>query len=150
MSVLSQCVALQVFITYIITHCVIICYNESMGKLIENDYRLDNLDTKISPDNIRKALSDPEFFLANYQQIVNKERQTVPFKLNAFQKMLFSLVVPKIASTTRLNRRHNIVICKGRQQGASVSIVALINYICAFLDNTNNLVCLHTKLKTNL
>lgn len=115
-----------------------------MGKLILNDYRLDNLDTKISPDNIRKALSDPEFFLANYQQIVNKERQTVPFKLNAFQKMLFSLVVPKIASTTRLNRRHNIVICKGRQQGASVSIVALINYICAFLDNTNNLVCLHT------
>ena len=115
-----------------------------MGKLIENDYRLDNLNTKITPENIRKALSDPEFFLANYQQIVNKERQTVPFNLNAFQKMLFSLVVPKIASATRLNRRHNIVICKGRQQGASVSIVALINYICAFLDNTNNLVCLHT------
>lgn len=115
-----------------------------MGKLIENDYRLDNLNTKITPENIRKALSDPEFFLANYQQIVNKERQTVPFRLNAFQKMLFSLVVPKIASATRLNRRHNIVICKGRQQGASVSIVALINYICAFLDNTNNLVCLHT------
>lgn len=115
-----------------------------MGKLIENDYRLDNLNTKITPENIRKALSDPEFFLANYQQIVNKERQTVPFKLNAFQKMLFSLVVPKIANATRLNRRHNIVICKGRQQGASVSIVALINYICAFLDNTNNLVCLHT------
>lgn len=115
-----------------------------MGKLIPNDYRLDNLDTKISPENIRKALSDPEFFLANYQQIINKQRQTVPFKLNAFQKMLFSLVVPKIASATRLNRRHNLVICKGRQQGASVSIVALINYICAFLDNTNNLVCLHT------
>lgn len=115
-----------------------------MGKLIPNDYRLDNLNTKITPENIRKALSDPEFFLANYQQIVNKERQTVPFNLNAFQKMLFSLVVPKIASATRLNRRHNIVICKGRQQGASVSIVALINYICAFLDNTNNLVCLHT------
>ena len=115
-----------------------------MGKLVPNDYRLDNINTRISPDNIRKALSDPEFFMANYQQIVNKERQTVPFELNAFQKMLFSLVVPKIASATRLNRRHNIVICKGRQQGASVSIVALINYICAFLDNTNNLVCLHT------
>lgn len=115
-----------------------------MGKQIENDYRLGNINTRISPDNIRKALSDPEFFMANYQQIVNKERQTVPFELNAFQKMLFSLVVPKIASATRLNRRHNIVICKGRQQGASVSIVALINYICAFLDNTNNLVCLHT------
>lgn len=115
-----------------------------MGKIIENDYRLDNISSRISPDNIRKALSDPEFFMANYQQIVNKERQTVPFRLNAFQKMLFSLVVPKIASATRLNKRHNIVICKGRQQGASVSIVALINYICAFLDNTNNLVCLHT------
>lgn len=115
-----------------------------MGKLIPNDYRLDNLNTKITPENIRKALSDPEFFLANYQQIVNKERQTVPFILNAFQRMLFSIVIPKIASATRLNRRHNIVICKGRQQGASVSIVGLINYICAFLDNTNNLVCLHT------
>lgn len=115
-----------------------------MGKIIQNDYRLDNLNTKIAPDDIRRALSDPEYFLANYQQIVNKERQTVPFNLNAFQKMLFSLVVPKISSATRLNRRHNIVICKGRQQGASVAIVALINYICAFLDNTNNLVCLHT------
>ena len=132
------------FHNFIIPHCALMCYNENMGKLIENDYRLDNLNTKITPENIRKALSDPEFFLANYQQIVNKERQTVPFRLNAFQKMLFSIVIPKIASATRLNRRHNIVICKGRQQGASVSIVALINYICAFLDNTNNLVCLHT------
>ena len=132
------------FHNFIIPHCATLWYNDTMGKLIENDYRLDNLNTKITPENIRKALSDPEFFLANYQQIVNKERQTVPFRLNAFQKMLFSLVVPKIASATRLNRRHNIVICKGRQQGASVSIVALINYICAFLDNTNNLVCLHT------
>lgn len=132
------------FHNFIIPHCATLWYNDNMGKLIENDYRLDNLNTKITPENIRKALSDPEFFLANYQQIVNKERQTVPFRLNAFQKMLFSLVVPKIASATRLNRRHNIVICKGRQQGASVSIVALINYICAFLDNTNNLVCLHT------
>lgn len=115
-----------------------------MGKLIENDYRLDNQFSHIQPDDIRRALSDPEFFLANYQQIVNKERQTVPFKLNAFQKMLFSLVVPKLASATRLDKRHNIVICKGRQQGASVSIVALINYICAYLDGINNLVCLHT------
>lgn len=115
-----------------------------MAKLIENDYRLDNVNEHIPKETILKALSDPEFFLANYQQIVNKNRQLVPFELNAFQKMLFSLVVPKIASATRINKRHNIVICKGRQQGASVSIVALINYICAFLDNTNNLVCLHT------
>ena len=115
-----------------------------MAKLIENDYRLGNTNERIPHDNIRKALSDPEFFLANYQQIVDKNRQLVPFKLNAFQKMLFSLVVPKLESATRINKRHNIVICKGRQQGASVSIVALINYICAFLDNTNNLVCLHT------
>lgn len=115
-----------------------------MGRPIENDYRLDNYCSRILPEDIKRALSDPEFFLANYQQIVNKQRETVPFKLNAFQKMLFSLVVPKIASNTRLNKRHNIVICKGRQQGASVSIVALINYICAYLDGINNLVCLHT------
>lgn len=112
--------------------------------VIKNDYRLDNGLTHIQPADIKKALSDPEYFMAHYQQIVNKERQTVPFELNAFQKMLFSVVVPKIAKATRLNKRHSIVICKGRQQGASVSTVALINYICSYLDGIENLVCLHS------
>lgn len=98
----------------------------------------------IEPSELKKALSDPEYFMAHYQQIVNKERQTVPFELNAFQKMLFSVIVPKIAKATRLNKRHSVVICKGRQQGASVSTVALINYICSYLDGIENLVCLHS------
>lgn len=114
-----------------------------MRKPLVNDYRLDNATTPMSPEEIRAALSDPEYFMANYQQIVNKERQTVPFRLNSFQKMFFSLLVPKLARATRLNKRHNIVICKGRQQGASVSTVALINYICSYLDGIENMVILH-------
>lgn len=115
-----------------------------MANIIQNDYRLPNGEFHIQPEDVRKALSDPEYFMAHYQQIVNKERQTVPFSLNAFQKMLFSVIVPKIAKATRLDKRHSIVICKGRQQGASVSTVALINYICSYLDGIENLVCLHS------
>lgn len=114
-----------------------------MANIIQNDYRLPNVNETPSPEEIRKALSDPEYFMAHYQQIVNKERQTVPFELNAFQKMLFSTIVPKVAKATRLNKRHSIVLVKGRQQGASVSTVALINYICSYLDGIENLVCLH-------
>lgn len=114
-----------------------------MGKFIPNDYRLPNADERLSPENIRRALTDPVFFMENYQQIVNKDRQTVPFKLNDFQKMLFSLILPKIDPATRKNKRHSICLVKGRQQGASVSTIALINYICSYLEGINNLVALH-------
>lgn len=143
-SVLVHPSTLQVFIHYILSYIPLICdIIFLMKRPLENDYRLNNLGERISGECIRKALSDPEFFMANYQQIVNKERQTVPFVLNTFQRMFFSLIVPKITKATRLNKRHSIVICKGRQQGASVSTVALINYICALLDGIQNMVILH-------
>lgn len=112
-------------------------------KRIENSYRLDDIDTRLSADEIRKSLSDFEYFMSHYQQIVNKERQTKPFKLNAFQKMLFATLLPMIRTDTRLDKRHHVVVCKPRQVGASVGIVAFINYLCAFVDGMNNLNIAH-------
>lgn len=112
-------------------------------KKVENSYRLDNANQRLSADEIRKSLADFEYFMGHYQQIVNKERQTTPFKLNEFQKLLFATLLPMIKKETRLDKRHHVVVCKPRQVGASVGVVAFINYICAFVDGMNNLNIAH-------
>lgn len=106
-------------------------------KKIDNDYRLPNADRNLTPEEIREAFSHFEYFMANCQQIVNKDRQLVPFKLNEFQRRLFSTILPMVHKSTRLDRRHTILVVKSRQVGASVGITALINYLCAFADLQN-------------
>ena len=110
-----------------------------MAKALENSYRLDNKDEYIAPADMRRAINEFEFFMSHYQQIVNKERQLVPFKLNAFQRRLFETILPMVRKETRLDRRHRVVVVKGRQVGASVGVVALINYICAFVSGMEHL-----------
>ena len=106
-------------------------------KRIDNDYRLPNADRNLTPEEIREAFSHFEYFMANCQQIVNKDRQLVPFKLNEFQRRLFSTILPMVHKGTRLDKRHTILVVKSRQVGASVGITALINYLCAFADLQN-------------
>ena len=106
-------------------------------KKIDNDYRLPNADRNLTPEEIREAFSHFEYFMANCQQIVNKDRQLVPFKLNEFQRRLFSTILPMVHKGTRLDKRHTILVVKSRQVGASVGITALINYLCAFADLKN-------------
>lgn len=108
-----------------------------MAKFIPNDYRLPNADRNLTPEEIREAFSHFEYFMANCQQIVNKDRQLVPFKLNEFQRRLFSTILPMVHKGTRLDKRHTILVVKSRQVGASVGITALINYLCAFADLQN-------------
>lgn len=103
-----------------------------MARIIENDYRLENANRSMTPDEVRLALSDFEYFMANCQQIVNKRRQLVPFKLNAFQRKMFETILPLVNKDTREDKRHNIICVKSRQVGASVSVVALVNYLCAY------------------
>ena len=110
-----------------------------MAKALENSYRLDNKDEYIAPADMRRAINEFEFFMSHYQQIVNKERQLVPFKLNAFQRKLFETILPMVKKETRLDRRHRVVVVKGRQVGASVGVVALINYICAYVSGMEHL-----------
>lgn len=106
-------------------------------KKIDNDYRLPNADRNLTPEEIREAFSHFEYFMANCQQIVNKDRQLVPFKLNEFQRRLFGTILPMVHKGTRLDKRHTILVVKSRQVGASVGITALINYLCAFADLQN-------------
>lgn len=110
-----------------------------MAKALENSYRLPNKDIPLEKGDFVQAIQNFEYFMANYQQIVNKERQLVPFKLNAFQRKLFEVILPMVQKETRLDRRHRVVVVKGRQVGASVGVVALINYICAFVSGMENL-----------
>lgn len=113
-------------------------------KLLENDYRLTNKDSQLTREEITRALSDFPYFAGNYQQIVNKRRQTVPSALNAFQRKLANILLPMIHPDTRLDRRHNVVILKPRQVGASTFTVEFINYLCAFVEGLNHLNILHT------
>ena len=103
-------------------------------KAIQNDYRLKNAANRLPADEIRASLSHFEHFMSNYQQIVNKNRQLVPFKLNAFQRKLFEVILPLVHKDTRINKRHTVLVVKGRQVGCSVGVTALINYLCAFAD----------------
>lgn len=106
-------------------------------KKIDNDYRLENGSRSLSPNEIREAFAHFEYFMANCQQIVNKDRQLVPFKLNEFQRRLFSTILPLVHKDTRIDKRHSVIVVKSRQVGASVGVTALINNLCAFADLQN-------------
>lgn len=112
-------------------------------KKIPNTYELSNVSQKMTPEEIRKALSDFRFFMSNYAQIVGKDRKLHPFELNPFQEMLFTQLLPLVKKETRLDRRLSLVILKPRQVGCTTGIVAFINYICAFLDNFENTSVCH-------
>lgn len=113
-------------------------------KPLENTYKLPNRNKLLDREELDLILHDFEYYMANYTQIVDKGRQTVPFKLNKFQRRLAEKLIPFIAPATRLNRRHNVVVVKPRQVGGSVFIVALINYLCAFMEGINHLNVMHT------
>ena len=110
---------------------------------LENSYRLPNGDKHIPPDDVRRCLTDFSFFMGNYAQILNKERITVPFVLNPVQKKFFEVLLPMVSPETRLDKRHTVILAKSRQVGASVSIVALINYICAYINGLENMSIAH-------
>lgn len=113
-------------------------------KFLENDYRLADRATVLPREEVAKALSDFPYYAGHYQQIINKRRQTVPSKLNTFQHKLASVLLPMIHPDTRLDRRHNVVILKPRQVGASTFTVEFINYLCAFVEGINHMNIIHT------
>lgn len=110
---------------------------------LENQYRLPNAHDTLTREQVEKLLSDFEYFMGNFQQVVDKQGHVVPFKLNGPQRYLAKTLLPMVMKETRIEQRHNIVVCKCRQMGASTEIVALINYICAFVEGINNLNVLH-------
>ena len=112
-------------------------------KKIANTYALPNASSVMSAEEIQRALNDFEYFMSNYAQIVGKDRKLHPFKLNAFQRMLFRELLPLIKKDTRLDRRLTVCVLKPRQVGCTVGVIAFINYICAFLDDFQNTSICH-------
>lgn len=113
-------------------------------KFLENDYRLSNREITLDVAEVKQALTNFPYFASHYQQIVNKRRQTVPSALNKFQRKVATSLLPMIDPKTRLDRRHNVVILKPRQVGASTLVVELVNYICAYVEGLNHMNILHT------
>lgn len=114
-----------------------------MGRQLENSYRLENGQWHIPPEDIRRCLQDFSFFMGNYAQILNKNRLTVPFKLNIAQKKLFETLLPMVDPKTRLDRRRTVMVVKCRQAGISTSITAFINYICSFVQGLDHMNIAH-------
>lgn len=112
--------------------------------LLANSYILPNQTIRLTTEEVRKVLDNFEYFMNNYQQVVNKGRETVPFKLNPFQREFCATLLPMIHPDTRLERRHTIVVDKPRQVGASTIVVAFINYVCTYVKGMNHLNILHT------
>lgn len=112
-------------------------------KPLENSYRLDDQFEHIDSAGLSKALCNFEYLSGRYMQIVDKERNVVPFKLNRAQKYIFQTLWPMINPETRLNRNREVVVVKSRQIGASVSIINFINYVCAFAEGVKNMSILH-------
>lgn len=114
-----------------------------MGRQLENSYRLENGKGHIPPEDIRHCLHDFSFFMANYAQILNKNRLTVPFKLNPAQERLAQILLPMIHPDTRLDRRRTVLIPKSRQLGISTFITAFINYICSYVNGLEHMNVAH-------
>lgn len=112
--------------------------------ILTNSYQLANKTERLSKDEIVKSLQDFNYLTSHYQQILTKERFFAPMRLNPFQQKIFRTLLPMIMPATRLEKRHNVILLKPRQVGASTGIVAFINYLCSFVEGMNHLNILHT------
>lgn len=110
----------------------------------ENKYKLPNRDESIeSEEELDRILDDFIYLASHYMQIVDKWGNLRPFTLNRAQRKLVKKILPMIMKDTRVNRRQYVVVLKARQMGASVVMVALINFICAYVEGMNNMHIYH-------
>lgn len=110
----------------------------------KNAYKLPNRGIPIdNEEELDRILDDFIYLASHYMQITDKWGNVCPFKLNRAQRKLVKKVLPMIMKETRVNRRQYVVILKARQMGASVVVVALINFICAYVEGMNNMHIYH-------
>lgn len=113
-----------------------------MARALKSAYELS--DKHLTPDEISDAVSDFRYFSAHCQQIVNKDRELVPLRLNRMQQQFFDELLPLVDPKTRSNRHISIVWVKPRQGGGTVGLVSFINKLCALVDGMVHLSVLHT------
>lgn len=110
----------------------------------DNQYRLPNRDIPIDDEEeLDRILDDFIYMAGHYMQIIDKQGNLRPFSLNKAQRRLVLKLLPMIMKETRVNRTQYVVVLKARQMGASTVVVALINFICAYVEGMNNMHIYH-------
>ena len=111
-----------------------LCVRFLMAKYLESTYSMPNYSSRLEPEDIKRALTDFEYYMSNYMQIVGKDRKLHYFKPNAFQTYLYDNLIPLIKKETRLERNMKIVIIKPRQVGGTTGFLSFLDYINSYLD----------------
>ena len=112
-----------------------------MAKTLESTWDLTS--GHLERDDFIRAFQDFEYFTSHCQQIVDKRRRLVYMRLNAFQKYMFGKLLALLEPGQRLDRRHDIVICKPRQCGMSVGMIAFINWFLSCVEGIENFNFIH-------
>lgn len=117
-----------------------------MGKLLQNDYQLDDVLTK---DQIKRALSGDfagfKYFFENCMLLQDRDtRQYVHPKMNKGQELIARTILSYVAKETRATVHKECVILGPRQFGKSTLLTAISDYIEAYVSGMENLNIVHT------
>lgn len=117
-----------------------------MGKILQNDYQLDDVLTK---DQIKRALSGDfagfKYFFENCMLLQDRDtRQYVHPKMNKGQEMIARTILGYVAKDTRATVHKECVILGPRQFGKSTLLTSISDYIEAYVAGMENLNIVHT------
>ena len=112
-----------------------------MGKIVENGYTGGDA---LTPDQIRKALSGDyegfKYYFENCLYIQDRDtRQYIHPVLNMGQQMIAKTIMSYVAKETRATSHKECIIVGPRQFGKSTLLVAISNYIAAYVPAMENL-----------
>lgn len=117
-----------------------------MGKVLQNDYQLDDVLTK---DQIKRALSGDfdgfKYFFENCMLLQDRDtRQYVHPKMNKGQELIARTILSYVAKDTRATVHKECVILGPRQFGKSTLLTSISDYIEAYVAGMENLNIVHT------
>lgn len=117
-----------------------------MGKVLQNDYQLDDVLTK---DQIKRALSGDfdgfKYFFENCMLLQDRDtRQYVHPKMNKGQELIARTILSYVAKETRATVHKECVILGPRQFGKSTLLTSISDYIEAYVAGMENLNIVHT------
>lgn len=117
-----------------------------MGKILQNDYQLDDVLTK---DQIKRALSGDfagfKYFFENCMLLQDRDtRQYVHPKMNKGQELIARTILSYVAKDTRATVHKECVILGPRQFGKSTLLTSISDYIEAYVSGMENLNIVHT------
>lgn len=117
-----------------------------MGKILQNDYQLNDTLTK---DQIKRALSGDfdgfKYFFENCMLLQDRDtRQYIHPRMNKGQEMIARTILGYVDKETRAKVHKECVILGPRQFGKSTLLTAISDYIEAYVSGMENLNIVHT------